>query len=284
MESHQYGEHTGRAILHRGLICNPVIESNPHTPFFNYGLGFFETILYENGTFQFYNEHLKRIEKTCEDFGVSVDFNEIGEKVLHKLIHSSGLENHCCRVKIIYAPLQKENRWDTVVTASPYTRPVKDFILSIHNEVYDSRLNRYKSLNYHYKLYWKEQYSKKDYSDEVLFCNKEGHILEGSYTNILYVKDSILFYVDKSCNYLNGIMQGRILREAEKLKGLGIQPLTEGIEIAKLITADEVMVSNSLLIVQNVRKILSGDQVFRWPSSPQSSYLADSLRDKLIIS
>ena len=166
--------------MYRGLISDPIINTDALSPFFNYGRGFFETILYEKGKLHLFDEHLKRMANTCRDFQIQIDFSEIEEKKILRFMEKTGLSDHSCRVKIIYAPVKEANRWDTVVTAAPYTRPVKDFILSIHDEVYNSILNRYKSLNYEYNLYWKDYYRKKDHCDEVLFCNKEGNILEGS--------------------------------------------------------------------------------------------------------
>ncbi|MDA3812072.1 MAG: aminotransferase class IV [Spirochaetaceae bacterium] len=281
MESNQNGESRRRVILYRGLIHTPELQSDSFSPFFNYGVGFFETILYEKGILQYFNEHLERMKKTCTDFSINLNYDEISEKILHNLLKETGLKNHICRLKILYAPIQDSSRWDTVVTAAPYTRPAGDFTLSVHNEVYDSYLNRYKSNNYQYNLYWKDFYKKRDNSDEVMLCNKEGNILEGSYTNILYFKDGTLYYVDKSNNYLQGIMQDRILIEAEQINELKIQSLKDGIEINQLKQADEVMICNSLMTIQNVRKINFGDIVFKWPSSPQSNYLAAKIRKKL---
>ena len=282
MESDKYGEHRGREVLYRGEIKSPKLMSHSDSPFFNYGQGFFETILYEKGRLQFLKEHLERMKRTCSEFNISLDYSEIEEKPILELLEKNNLTNKSCRVKILYAPIEKGDRWDTVVTAAPYTRPVNDFILSIHNEIYDSFLNRYKSLNYQYNLHWRDYYHRKENSDEVLFCNKEGNILEGSYTNVLYVKDSTLYYVDKCNNYLQGIMQDQVLFEAEKIQGLSIEALTEGIEISQIREADEVIICNSLMTVQNVRKIIYGDEVYSWGSSSSSDSLASMLKGKLL--
>ncbi|MBI9100170.1 MAG: aminotransferase class IV, partial [Spirochaetaceae bacterium] len=107
-------------------------------------------------------------------------------------------------------------------------------------------------------------------------------ILEGSYTNVLYMEDSTLFYVDRCNNYLQGIMQDQVLFEAEKIQGLSIEALTEGIEISQIREADEVIICNSLMTVQNVRKIIYGDEVYSWGSSSSSDSLASMLKGKLL--
>ncbi len=283
MESYQNGKYTGRAILHRGVISSPLIATDSRSPFFNYGKGFFETILYEDGRLQYFKEHLERMKKTCRNFEIHLDYSQVEEKKIYAYLKEIGLINHCCRVKILYAPIEEGNRWDTVVSAAPYTRTIKDFVLSKHDEVYDSKLNRYKSLNYSYNLYWKDHYHKIDQSDEVLFCNKEGNILEGSYTNILFEKDSTLYYVDKCNNYLQGIMQDKVLEAVSKLDGLKINALAKGISAKSLQEADEVLICNSLMQVQNVRKIIYGDEIFRWPLTTLKNNVASKLKTALAV-
>lgn len=283
MEINKNGKYSGRAVLHRGVTSSPLMMTDSRSPFFNYGKGFFETMLYENGGLQYFEEHLLRMKNTCRDFDIHLDYSQVEEKKIYNYLQEIGLRNHCCRVKILYAPIEEANRWDTVVSAAPYTRPAKNFILSVHDEVYDSKLNRYKSLNYNDNLHWKDHYHKIDQSDEVLFCNKEGNILEGSYTNILFEKDSTIYYVDKCNNYLQGIMQDQILDVAVEIEGLKIEALTKGIPIDLLKQADEVLISNSLMQVQNVRKIINGDEVFTWPLTVLKKNVVSKLRTAMAV-
>lgn len=281
MESHKNGKDSGRAILLKGVISSPSVKTDSRSPFFNYGKGFFETILYENGTLHHYDEHLERMRNTCRDFEIHLDYTQVEKKKIYSYLKEIGLWKHCSRIKIIYAPIEEENRWDMIVSAAPYTRPDKDFVLSIHDEVYDFKLNRYKSLNYQFNLYWKDHYHKKNHSDEVLFCNKEGNILEGSYTNILFRKNSTLYYVDKCNNYLRGIMQDQILKVADELDGLNIEALAKGISTKILKEADEVFICNSLMQVQFVNKIFMGDDIFTSPTSLYSDLLINKLRKRI---
>lgn len=257
MESSEHGRNRRRAVLYRGELSSPSIETNAISPFFNYGRGFFETVLYENGKLHLYDRHLERMRKTASDFSFRIDFDEIREDKILSYLESENLAGNCSRVKILYAPVADPGRWDTVVTASPYTRPVNDFVLSIHDEIRDISLNRYKSLNYCFNLHWRELYRKKENSDEVLFLNREGNVLEGSYTNILLVKGNRLFYTGQEQNYLKGIMQERTLEIAWSA-GLKIEPMDEGIPLEWLKEADEVMVCNSLMLVKKVNKMIFG--------------------------
>ncbi|MBN2656097.1 MAG: aminotransferase class IV [Spirochaetales bacterium] len=262
---------TSRKILYRGELVNPILETHALSPFFNYGQGFFETVLYEKGKLHLFERHLDRMRKTASDFSFRIDFDEIREEKILSYLESENLAGHCSRVKILYAPVADQGRWDTVVTATTYTRPINDFVLSLHDEIRDTSLNRHKSLNYGFNLHWREHYRKKENSDEVLFLNREGNVLEGSYTNVLFVKANELFYTGKQQNYLQGIMQERVLETAERA-GLKPVALDRGISPERLKDADEVLVCNSLMLVKRVRKILFRDGVRRWETTTEESY------------
>lgn len=282
MQSEQYNEYGQRTALFRGSIENPSLICGGAIPFSNFDRGFFETILYEDGILMFYKEHVQKMKETCHDFNITLNFSDITENLIYKLLESLNLINHCSKVNIVYAPIGHSRKWESIVTATPYTRPAKDFSLSIHDKIYESELNGYKSLNCDYRLFWKNHYKKINHSDEVLFCNKEGNILQGSSSNILLVKDSILYYVDKTYSYLRGITQTKLVEKAERIENLTIRSLPKGIETSMLRDADEVMISNSLMLVQNVRKIQNKTDILTWGSSPSSDYLATKLRIELL--
>lgn len=276
MESHQHGEHRRRAVLYRGLVSEPIIGTDVLSPFFNYGRGFFETILYEKGKLQFYDDHLERMKKTCYDFSISLDYSQIKKSKVLAYLEQESLKDHCCRVKIIYAPIKDSSRWDTVVSAAPYTRPLQDFALSIHKEVRDTKMCRYKSLNYGYNLHWKEYYANLNRSDEALLLNREGNILEGTYTNVLILKDSRLYYVGRDQNYLQGIMQNQVLKAAASLN-VKTQALDSGIPLEMLKEADEIMLCNSLMAVKKAIKVFDEKDICSWDSSAAGSHLSEKL-------
>lgn len=258
-----------RKILYRGELQDSSLLTNALSPFFNYGQGFFETILYDTGNLHLFDRHLKRMERTCLDFSIRLDFNEITKEKILSLLDRENLTGHSSRVKIIYAPVTNGAHWDTVVTAAAYTRPLNDFVLSVHDEIRDTALNRYKLLNYGFNLHWKQFYHKKDHSDEVLFLNKKENFLEGSYTNLLFAKNSALYYTGRKQNYLQGIMQNRVLDVAASI-GLEIKAMDEGIHPEILKDAEEVMVCNSLILIKRVRKLVIGNDVWRWESEGKS--------------
>lgn len=246
-----------------------------------YGLGFFETILYMNDKIFFLQDHIERINRTCRDFKIDLNLSSLNESLIPKLLKKNKLINQTCRIKIIYAPMAKTNEWSTVITAMPYTPKAENFKLAIHDEIYESHLNRYKSLNYQYNLYWREFYQKQSGCDEVLFCNSRKNILEGSFTNILVKKGSKIFYADKKNPYLWGITQDRIIELVGKRGDLTSVSLTEGFSPEFLKDADGVYITNSLILIKEAKKVLLKDKVLFKKQVSSESFLQEIYNDLL---
>jgi len=96
--------------------------------------------------------------------------------------------------------------------------------------------------------------------DEAILMNNRGEIVEGSRTNVFFVKKGILYTPAVTCGCLNGITRQIVLQCARHLK------ITSKVTIVspqKLIRSDEAFVTNSLigvvpLIVVGVRVIGQG--------------------------
>lgn len=218
------------------------------SPHFNYGQGFFETLLYENDRIYFLQEHLNRIEKTCRFWGILLDMSWLTEARLLELIKKNNLGTKPARLKILYAPMgQRPEKWDLCVYVKEYVRDNSSRRVCVHSEIRDSVLFAYKSLNYQANLYWKSYYQND--ADEVLFVNTKGNVLEASISNVLYIKKNQLYFSGDHHSYLKGIMQAKILELARQLD---LPPLAcnNGLKIGEMITADEVILTNSLMIAQ----------------------------------
>jgi branched-subunit amino acid aminotransferase/4-amino-4-deoxychorismate lyase len=248
-------------ILFNGQVRDDQIPLTPFSPHFQYGTGFFETILYEKGKLYFYDEHLRRIENTCKAFSFLLDKNHISQEGVINLIQSLSQKEKTLRIKIIYAPMNSldQKKWDTLVFTEPYRRRDKPMKASLHQEGCGSSLRKYKSINYDYNRYWNSYYKQKDGSDETLFTMDGKNILEGSYTNILIRKKRNIFSIHPNLPCLPGIAQQMILDYASH-KGYTLHRLTGGLNIRKLQRADEVIGTNSLLLAENIISLTRGDQ------------------------
>jgi branched-subunit amino acid aminotransferase/4-amino-4-deoxychorismate lyase len=267
----------GRAILFNGQISDDSIQISSESELLNYGKGFFETLLYENGRLYFYDDHIERIATTLRTFENDIDFSHIGKERILELIKNNGCETKTLRVKIIYAPIAIDKLWDTCVFIREYKRDTNACSVCIHREHKGGFLYNFKSTNYWANTYWRKYYRKHFSADEVLFPGTNNNILEGSYTNCLVIKGTTLFSVDNRETYLSGIMQKNII---EHYRTFGFQKTIAqegGYSIAFLFDADEILLTNSLIIARSVEKLYAGRKKLRY--APLGKGWAERIRN-----
>jgi len=80
--------------------------------------------------------------------------------------------------------------------------------------------------------------------DELLHYNEKGHLTEGIYTNIFFVKDNVLHTPAIDCGILPGISRQIILETAKKLD---IQVKIGYYSSSDISQADELFLSNALI-------------------------------------
>jgi branched-subunit amino acid aminotransferase/4-amino-4-deoxychorismate lyase len=93
---------------------------------------------------------------------------------------------------------------------------------------------------------------------EILFLNSKGNIIEGTRSNILCIKDNILYYVDLSENYLHGIMQSRIVSDHKEFGISDAQAVKGGFQYDFIKECSEVLIVNSLMIARSCSSVSSG--------------------------
>jgi len=80
--------------------------------------------------------------------------------------------------------------------------------------------------------------------DEALLLNNRGYLVEGSRSNIFFVKDNVLFTPSLASGCLDGITRQTVLRIAKNLKFKCQEALVQPQELFK---ADEAFLTNSLM-------------------------------------
>lgn len=253
-------------ILFNGKIVNDSIKTHTGSSFFNYGNGFFETLLYQNQKLYFWADHNERMEYAQEVFEFTLCKDWLSEKLVHDLIKINQCRNKTLRVKILCAPVREELVWDSIVFVRNYKRINREFSLFIHWEPRDGFFCNFKSVNYQALLYWRKYYKDHFNADEVAFTGFNSNVLEASSSNILVVKNKILFYVDIHENYLAGVMQKNIVRECTACGFKDAVPVKDGFALDQLKDADEILLSNSLIIAQRVGVLHAGkkEQIYEY--------------------
>jgi branched-subunit amino acid aminotransferase/4-amino-4-deoxychorismate lyase len=267
----------GRTILFNGQLSDDSIRITGGSELLNYGTGFFETLLYEDGHLYFYEDHIERMRTTLRTFEKEIDFSLIAKERIVALIKHNGCEKKTLRVKIIYAPVTPDTLWDTCVLVQEYRRETCACTVCIHHEQKEGFLHKFKSTNYWANTYWRTYYKKHFSADEVLFPAANGNILEGSYTNCLVVKGKSLFSVDSSNNYLPGIMQKNVIAHYRALGFQKTMAKKGGFSFAFLSGADEIMLTNSLVIARSVGTLCAGGK--KLPYTPGGKRWAEKIRN-----
>ena len=164
----------------------------------------------------FLKDHLERFSNSLLKFSInySIDYEEIGERIL-RLVEKSQVKNN--NVKLVL--LEEEGKYNLLIY----------FIKSFYppREYYEEGVNTI--LYFHERENPNIKYSAKDFREKValkleknqafeaLLYNKDKKILEGSRSNIFFIKDGKLITAPGDL-VLQGITRKHILRAAEEVE------------------------------------------------------------------
>ncbi|KXZ39734.1 4-amino-4-deoxychorismate lyase [Alkalithermobacter thermoalcaliphilus JW-YL-7 = DSM 7308] len=187
-----------------------------------FGIGLFETIKVYKGIPMLLDNHLERIYNSINELNISFDIckNEMKNIIIK---HSKNINNKALRLTIFDDGYNISLR-DIPYTQSDYLRGYKLKIAPIIRG--SSILYTHKTVNYLENIYSKKEALKHGF-DESLFINMKNIILEGSMTNIFFIKDNIVYTPCESLSILPGIIRQEIIdictKEKIKIKKTKIQ-------------------------------------------------------------
>lgn len=190
----------------------------------------FETIRLENGTYHLLERHLERLESSARYFGFHYDDAHCRE-ALDEARDAQGLR----RVK-----LTLHHRGNIEITSTIFTdddRPLWRVRMSEHvldaNDIFLKHKTTRRAL-YEAELKRADVLGCK----EVIFCNADGQLCEGSFTNIFIEKDDMLYTPPLSAGLLPGTFRAELLATGEAVE----RPLYRH----DIMEADAFYVGNSL--------------------------------------
>ncbi len=220
-----------------------------------YGYGVFETILLKDKKLIYLKEHYKRLIKAVEKIKINMELSfEKLSFYLNLYIQKNSLENSVLRVTI----LKNCDSFDMLIThredkykASKYREGFKMEISEFKRNPH-SILSGIKSVNYLENIYALRE-AKKIGSDEVLFLDCKNYISEGATSNIFFIKDGVVHTPTKECGLLKGIIREKIIEIIDENRDLRLK---QGFfSLKKLLEADEVFLTNSVMGIMPVSKI-----------------------------
>jgi len=224
------------------------------SPVFQWGVGFFTTLKYQNGTFQLLEEHLKRLEISAKYYGFVFPQKDY-MSLLSELIFKNNLE--AGRIKII---LFEENPGDLEVYIQVrelnINKAPKKLLIALHRRG-ENPIFRHKTLNYFENIHNYKQAKKSGY-DDFLYLDHHNNILETSFSNIFFVKKNIIVTPSADLPILNGIIRQQLLKNPSWL--------IEGrkINVDELSEYSGCFITNSIHGIVEVKQISWNDSIYNF--------------------
>ncbi len=223
---------------------------------FLFGDGFFETCRINNGKILNFINHIERIKKTIMFLNFAINLKEI-IKSCEILINKNNIINGIIKIHISrglgsIGYLPKENIENLIIIQT----------LDLPSEIEDVSLilTEHKSANYNFKSLNSLPYvMAKIYANEhkyydTLMLDNYANISETASANIYWIKDKIIYTPSDECSLIHGTIRSLLLT----FKNLEIK--TGKYSIETILDADEVFITNAIIIIKSVNKIAFGDK------------------------
>ncbi len=229
---------------------------------FQYGDGLFETIAVKDGRPVFFFQHLTRLKIGCHKLGIPCpdlqillsETNQLCRGLDHavlKLIITRGVGGRGYRPPDLIQPSR-------VLSTHPFPNyPLEYATHGIQARFCGTRLGLNPALAGVKHLNRLEQVlARAEWDDsaiqEGIMLDVNGHVIEGTMTNLFYAKDTRLYTAKLDQSGVDGIIRQIIIMLSEK-HGF---PVTERMfTLDDLLNADEVFVCNSIIGIWPIRQI-----------------------------
>ena len=238
------------------IYCNDrfVPEHKATIPFsdraFSWGLGLFESMRAYNWLPFRLRDHVARLRASAKHFKIRARFPDFS-RVIPSVLRRNKLRNAYVRITLTDGGTLTvvARRWK-FPPGSLYERGAKLLTVPWRRDP-AGPLYGHKTLNYWENMLARWDAEKRGAID-ALFLGTKDEVLEGSGTNIFFVKRGKVITPSLASHVLPGITR-KVVIEAARLIGIRIQE--RRVTLAELLRADEVFVTNSLIEVMPVSKI-----------------------------
>lgn len=220
------------------------------------GDGLFETLLYKDGTIEFFDEHWDRLHRGAELLQIPLTERKGAiAQVIHNLYTQNCSPNSpaAIRVTLTRGPgnrgvLPPKNADPSLfIQCTPYQHPKKSFYTLtysqvIHNEY--SPFNHIKTNNYLEKIYARMQADAAGYDDAILL-NTKGEVVSTTCANIFFSKNNQLFTPHLASGALPGVIREHLIHKTKP------SIIETAIFPQDLQQADAIFITNSLMKQMN---------------------------------
>lgn len=233
---------------------------------FLYGDGIYETMRVHDGVVFMLDEHIERLYRSASLIGLNIPKKISDIKIsIYETLKANALTNAYVRLTISrgYGPigldpdLCKKPTFVVITNEfknypkSYYEDGIKLIIASVRRNLREALNPQIKSLNFLNNILAKIEAKQAD-AYEAIMLNAEGHLTEGTISNIFFVKNGILCTPSVECGILDGITRALVIDLALK-NGLEVK---EGrFSPEDLYMASEVFITNTTMEVMPARRV-----------------------------
>lgn len=227
-----------------------------------YGDGCFETMAVHEGRIRLWHRHYERLMNGCERLGIQPDFDRaILERELRTLV--SGTEEAIVRLTVTrgsdgkgYASPVKQNPTRILSLLPAPERPPSYREEGVAVRLCKTTLGRNPALAGIKHLNRLEQVlARSEWKDEFaegLLFDDQGHVIEGTISNVFIVEEEIVYTPKLESCGVAGVMRAELL---ERMKQLDINAYETEIDRDRLLAANECFLTNAVIGVWPVNKI-----------------------------
>jgi 4-amino-4-deoxychorismate lyase len=214
-----------------------------------FGIGLFETIKVKNSKAIYLDMHLDRMYKSSNELNIAIKYDKKSlKKFIERYIEDNKLTDKAIRITVFDEGYNISHR-DLIYNKELYEKGFKLITSPVKRG--DSIIYRHKTTNYFENIYTKN-YAKANGFDEGLFTDLNGLILEGSMSNIFFIKDKNIYTPGKNLPILSGTTRKRLKNLCLKYN---IKFMECNINIEDIGKYDFCFISNSLMGIMKVIQI-----------------------------
>jgi branched-chain amino acid aminotransferase len=249
------------------LIKGDKIRISSNDPGFLYGDGLFETIRSYNGFIFKLDEHLQRLFSSSRILRHNIDFDkDYLVATLDELVTRNKLRKCDAYIKIMITRGNYKDRLkfdyssksNLIITASKlipypdeyYKDGIKVISSTIRRNSLGNDLYRHKLINYFENIFARNEAYFQG-AQEAIFLTKDRIILEGSTSNIFFVKNKVIHTPPITQNILPGITRDTVIDLCSKND---LKVSQRKIHYRDITCADEIFLTSSLMEIMPVRE------------------------------
>jgi len=251
-----------------------------------YGDGIFETIAYKNGQLQLWAEHMQRMQNSAERLSIALTDEsywlddikklKLSDNAVIKLILTRGVSGRgyaygsndtTSRITAVYNwPDYAENNTQGI-TACLCETPVS----------VNSALAGIKHLNRLDNVLARNEWNDAHIAEGFMLDHNQ-HVIEGTMSNVFCVLDDELYTPSLQSSGVAGVMRQHVIKLAEKINmPVNVLDISE----QNFLHMDSVFITNSLIGIWPVTKILAGDQQFNFTIAERVKKMQENLNNSL---